>query len=77
MLRQGPVAQATKVSFDRPSDTANATIYTAPGGATLFAAGTIQWSYGLDNFGGTTFVNPGVQKVTSNVLARFTGSPAS
>jgi Bacterial Ig-like domain (group 3)/Fibronectin type III domain len=55
-------------------DTANSTIYTAPSGAKVFAAGTIQWSYGLDNFGGTTFVNPGVQKVTSNILGAFTGT---
>ncbi len=53
-------------------DTANSTIYTAPSGALVFAAGTIQWSYGLDNFGGTTFVNAGIQRVTSNILARFT-----
>jgi hypothetical protein len=54
-------------------DTANATIYTAPSGARVFAAGTIQWSWGLDNYGGTSFVNPGVQRVTANILANFTG----
>jgi hypothetical protein len=54
-------------------DTANSTIYTAPSGAMVFDAGTIQWSYGLDNFGGTTFVNAGIQRVTANILARFAG----
>jgi hypothetical protein len=54
-------------------DTANSTIYTAPSGARVFAAGTIQWSYGLDNYGGTTFVNAGVQRTTANILAAFTG----
>jgi hypothetical protein len=58
-------------------DTANATIYTAPSGATVFAAGTIQWSWGLDNFGGTSFVNAGVQKATANILERFTRTPSS
>ena len=31
------------------SSTSNSTIYTAPGGGQVFAAGTIQWSWGLDN----------------------------
>ncbi|MGZ4169790.1 MAG: N,N-dimethylformamidase beta subunit family domain-containing protein [Solirubrobacteraceae bacterium] len=57
------------------SDTANSTVYTAPSGATVFASGTIQWSYGLDNFGGTTFVNAGIQRTTANILARFQSSP--
>jgi hypothetical protein len=54
-------------------DTANSTLYTAPSGARVFAAGTIQWGYGLDNYGGTTFVNAGVQRVTQNILANFIG----
>jgi hypothetical protein len=52
-------------------DTANSGVYTAPSGARVFNAGTIQWSYGLDNYGGTTFVNPGIQRMTANVLANF------
>ena len=54
-------------------DTANSSIYTAPSGAKVFEAGTIQWSWGLDNFGGTSYVNAGVQQVTSNILNDFTG----
>jgi Fibronectin type III domain len=54
-------------------DTADTTIYRAPSGAWVFEAGTIQWSWGLDNFGGTSFVNAGIQKVTSNILDAFTG----
>jgi hypothetical protein len=50
-------------------DIANSSIYTAAGGARVFAAGTIQWSYGLDNYGGTTFVNAGIQRMTANLLA--------
>jgi len=54
-------------------DTANSTVYTAPSGATVFAAGTIQWSWALDSFGGgTSYLNTGVQRTTANVLARFT-----
>jgi len=52
-------------------DVANAVLYTAPSGARVFAAGTIQWGYGLDNYGGTTFVNAGMQRVTANILANF------
>jgi hypothetical protein len=52
-------------------DTANSGIYTAPSGARVFNAGTIQWSYGLDSYGGTTFVNAGIQRMTANLLANF------
>jgi hypothetical protein len=54
-------------------DTANSTIYTAPSGAMVFAAGTIQWDWALDSFGGgPAYVNAGVQRTTANILARFT-----
>ena len=58
-------------------DTANSTLYTASSGAQVFAAGTIQWSWGLDGFGGSGMVNAGVQRVTSNILARFTAPAGS
>jgi hypothetical protein len=54
-------------------DTANSTVYTAPGGGTVFEAGTIQWSWALDPFGGgASYLNTGVQRTTQNILARFT-----
>jgi len=53
-------------------DTANSTVYTAASGATVFATGTIQWSWALDSFGGgPSYVNAGVQRTTANILARF------
>ena len=52
-------------------DTADSSVYAAPGGGRVFDAATIQWSYGLDSYGGTTFVNPGIQRATANVLAAF------
>jgi N,N-dimethylformamidase beta subunit-like, C-terminal/Fibronectin type III domain len=57
------------------NDTANSTIYTAPSGAKVFAAGTIQWSYGLENVpgSGNTFANPSIQRTTANILGAFTG----
>ena len=51
----------------------NSTIYTAPSGARVFAAGTIQWSQALDNYGGTTFVNAGIRRTTANILNNFRG----
>ena len=53
-------------------------IYTAPSGAIVFAAGTIQWSWGLDGYNGGVghplFVNPAAQQMTRNLLARFAGT---
>lgn len=58
-------------------DESDMTIYTARGGAQVFAAGTIQWSWGLDSYGvpplpdGGTRLNPAAQQITRNVLDRF------
>ena len=59
----------------------DATVYTAPSGAMVFSAGTIQWSWGVDNGYNTGFCNcnPGYasaagQKITENILDRFSGS---
>jgi hypothetical protein len=51
------------------------TVYTAASGATVFAAGTIQWSWGLDDFNAPA-VRPALsssaaQQITRNVLARL------
>jgi hypothetical protein len=67
MLSQSPVVN----SETGLNDVANSGIYTAASGARVFDAGTIQWSYGLDNYGGTTFVNAGIQKTTANILANL------
>jgi hypothetical protein len=54
------------------------TIYTARSGAIVFAAGTMQWSWGLDGWGTpglrTAGPHPDVQRITKNLLARFLGS---
>jgi hypothetical protein len=57
----------------------DATLYTASSGATVFSAGTIQWGWGLDagynsGFCGCTpgtYVNAATQRVTQNILDRF------
>jgi len=41
------LARSPVVGFDGTPSVHNASIYTAPSGAWVFAAGTIQWSWGL------------------------------
>jgi hypothetical protein len=49
--------------------------YTWPGGSTVFAAGTMQWAWGLDDFNAPVLrpsrLHPAVQQMTRNVLARL------
>jgi N,N-dimethylformamidase beta subunit-like, C-terminal/HYDIN/CFA65/VesB-like, Ig-like domain/Cep192 domain 4 len=52
---------------------ANSTIYTASSGARVFAAGTIEWSWGLDNYGGRIYANAGIQQATANIFYNFNG----
>jgi hypothetical protein len=54
------------------------TIYTAPSGAVVFAAGTMQWSWGLDDWGAPGLRSPrrhpDLERITKNLLARFLGT---
>ena len=57
------------------SSNANSTLYTAPSGAQVFGSGTIQWSWGLDNYS-ATYMNAGIQRTTKNILDAFSlGGP--
>jgi hypothetical protein len=52
------------------------TIYTAPSGAIVFAAGTMQWSWGLDGYGPPSRgnrVSAAAQQIARNVLDRMIG----
>jgi PKD repeat protein len=51
------------------------TVYTAASGATVFAAGTIIWDQGLDDFNGGP-VSAAAQQMTRNLLARFVANQA-
>ena len=58
------------------------TIYTAASGATVFATGSMQWAWGLDDWNATparpSRIHPGAQQMTRNLLNRFaTGSGSS
>lgn len=62
-------------TFESQTHVAHMTIYTLDNGATVFAAGTIQWSWGLDDFNvpelRQSSLNANVQRITTNVLTRF------
>jgi hypothetical protein len=49
--------------------------YVAPSGAEVFATGSIQWSWGMDDFNAphlrTSRLNPAAAQITHNVLERF------
>ncbi|MDE3230213.1 MAG: hypothetical protein KGO05_10055, partial [Chloroflexota bacterium] len=65
-------------------DTADSTIYTAASGAQVFDAGTFTWAWALSDISGPgavqgssavvtlqpyTYVNPGFQQFTANILS--------
>ncbi|MDB5853670.1 MAG: hypothetical protein JWR22_1711 [Herminiimonas sp.] len=50
------------------------TYYTAPSGAGVFATGSMNWNFGVDNYGwNPERLNPAVQQITRNILTRFVG----
>lgn len=53
------------------------TVYNQANGAIVFSTGSIQWSWGLDDFNvpalRKSVLNPAAQQMTRNVLARFSG----
>jgi hypothetical protein len=59
------------------------TIYTAPSGAIVFSAGTITWSWGLDDTSyaiaslHTLPASPAIQRLTQNLLDAFSYGPTS
>ncbi len=55
----------------------NSSIYTAASGAQVFNAGTIQWSYGLDDYAAPGFRNAGIQTTTANILNAFSSGTAT
>jgi hypothetical protein len=71
------LARSPVIRHDGTAGTHNASIYTAPSGAWVFAAGTIEWSWGLS--GGPEIrkvADATVQRVTANLFDKA-GLPAS
>lgn len=56
---------------------ADMTVYRHPSGASVFAAGSIQWSWGLDDFNAPRLrgprLHPAARQIARNVLARLAG----
>ncbi len=54
-------------------------MYRAPSGALVFGAGTVQWSWGLDDYhdGTAADTSPAIQQATVNVLADMGVQPGS
>lgn len=68
------LAHSPFVSGAGESGYSDMTIYTAASGALVFATGTIQWSWGLDDFGPSVRgnrVSPAARQITRNVLDRM------
>lgn len=78
----GNVVRLAQSTFTVPKGTftAHMTIYTAPSGALVFATGSNQWAWGLDDYNvperRTSRLSPAAQRITRNLLARFIASPA-
>ena len=72
VLSNSPVVGCCEGSGNSDS---NSSLYTAASGAQVFAAGTMQWSWGLDNYN-ANFVNAGIQRATTNILNNFISGPA-
>ena len=61
--------------FNGASTYANSSIYQAPSGAWVFAAGTMSWSWGLDSMSNIA-VDSRIQRMTSNIFNAFlNGAP--
>jgi hypothetical protein len=61
------------------SDTAISSLYEAVSGATVFCAGTIGWSWGLDDYGHAErgeFADARLRKLTQNMMDRMTAPPS-
>ncbi len=53
------------------------TLYRASSGALVFGAGTVQWSWGLDDAGLSRNTDPAMQQATVNLLADMGAQPAT
>jgi len=57
--------------------THNLTMYKAPSGALVFGAGTVQWSWGLDNFTTGDVTDKNLRQATVNLFADMGAQPAT
>ena len=72
------LASSPYTTDDGQSGVSHMTIHTTPSGAIVFATGTIQWSWGLDDYGPSARgnrVSVAAQQITRNVLNRMIAAP--
>jgi hypothetical protein len=73
VLAQSPYLLGTKTLF------ANMTEYDWPSGSSVVATGSMQWSWGLDDFVSNVhpmLTDPAVQQATRNIFRHWGASPA-
>ena len=85
ILAGGPVEVEQRPAHDPGAYSSppihTATIYTATSGATVFAAGTFQWSWAIDRYGDRTYrgfstpYDPRVVRMTRNLFDRMGDGP--
>jgi hypothetical protein len=61
--------------YEGAPSNADAVRYTAPSGARVLSTGTLQFSWGLDDWGHPGRANPGLQQFMRNALQDLTGPP--
>jgi hypothetical protein len=83
VLARGPVDSILRPGQPTYSPSIHtATVYTAPSGATVLAAGTFQWSWAIDSYGSRTYAgvqtpfDPRVVRMTRNIFDRLGDGPA-
>ncbi len=76
------LAASPVVNVDGTRSVSNVTLYTASSGARVFAAGTIQWAWGLENLDLVAgldawthhhIASPALQRLSANILDNFVG----
>jgi hypothetical protein len=75
VLSQTLLSNSPFVNTGGQSDYANSSIYQAPGGAWVFAAGTSSWNLALDSWG-SSIVDPRIQQTMANIMNGFATASA-
>jgi hypothetical protein len=63
--------------YEGAPSNADAVRFTAPSGARVFASGSLQFSWGLDDWGRPRHADPGLQQFMRNALQDMIGAPTS
>jgi len=71
------LSRSPYTNYNGQPDWANSSIYQAPSGAGVFGAGTISWSWGLDNYGSHNIADARIQRTTANILNQFISAAPS